>query len=433
MTTVADVTATPASGLIHIDALLQQGPGWNWVAPARNTLLYTFSLADPHAADIGSIYTGATSAFNTAQQAAAAQVLARVSQITGIGFQVTADGAAADIHFSNADLRGGTTTGFASTSWTYNYTSGNVITSYTADAWVYLDNAEFAVSNAAPSTGSTGFEVLLHEVGHALGLKHPFEGTVTLPADDDDTAHTLMSYTHDGGPHADYAPYDVAALRFLYGGDGLGGALGDGSAGDWLTGTAAAERLQGGPGDDRLDGGGSIDTAVYVRTRADYRVETGVGSIAVQALAGDEGIDQLSSIERLAFADGGLAFDLDGHAGTTARLLGLLFGPAFVRNEAAAGLGLRLLDGGMTPPALMQAALEIRLGSGFSHGALVDLLFDSLFGAPPDAAGRLFWVAQLQGGVFNDASLALAAASLDLNDQHIGLAGLLETGLGYGF
>ena len=79
------------------------------------------------------------------------------SQITGIGFQVTADGAAADIHFSNADLRGGTTTGFASTSWTYNYTSGNVITSYTADAWVYLDNAEFAVSNAAPSTGSTGF------------------------------------------------------------------------------------------------------------------------------------------------------------------------------------------------------------------------------------------------------------------------------------
>ena len=433
MTTVADVTATPRSGLNHIDALLEQGPGWNWVAPARNTLRYTFSLADPNASDLGSNYTGAISAFNLAQQAAAVQVLERVSQITGINFQASPDAATADIHFSNADLRGGTTTGFASTRWSYNYTSDNVITSYSADAWVYLDSVEFATSNAAPSVGSTGFEVLLHEVGHALGLKHPFEGTVRLPTDDDDTAHTLMSYTHDGGPHADYAPYDVAALRFLFGGDGLGGALGDGSAGDWLTGTAAAERLQGGPGDDRLDGGGGIDTAVYVRPRADYRVDTGAGSLAVQALAGDEGRDVLSGIERLAFADRGLAFDLDGHAGTTARLLGLLFGPAAVHNEAAAGLGLRLLDDGMTPLALMQAALEIRLGSGFSHGSLVDLLFDGLFGAPPDADARTFWVGQLQGGAFSDASLALAAAALDLNDQHIGLAGLMDAGLGYGF
>mgnify|MGYP002139402518 CR=1 FL=1 len=31
-------------------------------------------------------------------------------------------------------------------------------------------------------------------------------------AADDDTAHTLMSYTHEGGPYSDYAPFDVAAL-----------------------------------------------------------------------------------------------------------------------------------------------------------------------------------------------------------------------------
>jgi serralysin len=135
-----------------------------------------------------------------------------------------ADAATADIHFSNADLRGGTTTGFAS-KLVLQLHQRNVITSYSADAWVYLDNVEFAGRTAAPSVGSAGFEVLLHELGHAMGLKHPFEGSVVLPDAQDDTAHTLMSYDRDGAVHSDYSPYDVAALQFLYGGDGLGGRM----------------------------------------------------------------------------------------------------------------------------------------------------------------------------------------------------------------
>ena len=96
MSTVAEVTATPASGLNHIDALMEQGPGWNWLTPARNTLMYTFSLADPRAADQGTNYTGTASAFNASQQAATAQALARLTQITGIRFQATTDASAAD-------------------------------------------------------------------------------------------------------------------------------------------------------------------------------------------------------------------------------------------------------------------------------------------------------------------------------------------------
>jgi hypothetical protein len=36
---------------------------------------------------------------------------------------------------------------------------------------------------------------LIHELGHALGLKHPFDDTPTLPANKDNGLYTVMSYT----------------------------------------------------------------------------------------------------------------------------------------------------------------------------------------------------------------------------------------------
>lgn len=440
MATVTDVTTPPSSGLAHIDALLAAGPGWNWLLPARETLRYTFALDGARAQDVGSAIAAAPSAFNAAQQAAAVQALQRLSEITGIRFEAVERGADADLHLATADVRGAGVTGLTSTRWSYSYSDDTVV-AYEADAWIYLDNAEFAADNGQPVAGSPGYQVLLHELAHALGLKHPFEGGTVLDAGDDHTALTLMSYTPLGGPYDDYRPYDLAALRFLYGGDGLGGALGHGSAGRVLTGTARADtigggdgddRLAGGDGDDVLSGGGGIDRAVFTGARDDFDVRRdGGGAIEVQARAGTAGLDRLHGVERLVFDDRALAFDLDGDAGTTARFLGAVFGPDAVANQLYAGIGLAELAAGRDEASLMGLALEARLGPGYDHAALVTLLYTNVAGVAPGPVELAHWTGTLAAGTYSELSLALMAAALDLNAANIDLVGLAADGLAY--
>lgn len=72
------------------------------------------------------------------------------------------------------------------------------------------------VLDAGWSALPNGSQIALHEIGHALGLKHPFEGKTLLNPDEDNTGNTVMSYT---GTTTDYSlkTYDIIVLQSIYG------------------------------------------------------------------------------------------------------------------------------------------------------------------------------------------------------------------------
>ena len=69
--------------------------------------------------------------------------------------------------------------------------------------------------------GSHGYRSLIHEIGHALGLKHPHDGSLNLSPEWDNTVNTVMSYNKTAIGQGTLMPLDVAALQSMYGASNL--------------------------------------------------------------------------------------------------------------------------------------------------------------------------------------------------------------------
>lgn len=208
------LTATTLSPDYYIqDILHQPNVRWNGSSPLRTAVNVTYSFPATLPSDFSSGVSN-FQPFTEAQKTAARQVLANISTYANITF-TEVSGSAGQIRFATTN-QGGDSAG--QTDW--HSLNGAVLTR--ADVALANDQS----SNTSPTSGTYGYETLIHEIEHALGLKHPGNYNVGgggneppyLPTSQDASQFTVMTYNNaTQGYDKSSMVFDVAALQYYYG------------------------------------------------------------------------------------------------------------------------------------------------------------------------------------------------------------------------
>ena len=420
--------------------LLAHFTSWNDMSGQPAPVTFSFATDIP----AGSV------AFSAPQQASSRLALAAWDSVSGLSFVEVPDmagGAGIDLRFRLDPM-----------------SAINVLGQSSLPPWgdVALNVALFRGDSLAPSATRIGFQTLLHEIGHGLGLSHPAPGTANA------AANTLMIDTLGrGAPARAPLPWDREAVQTLYGTpeaeaalglrwswDGaLAAVRGQGTTGDdLLTGTAnrdalfgAAGRdlLQGGQGDDLLapgagddvvDGGAGWDVLRLDTSRSALRLDP-----AGQADSAD-GRDRFTGIEVIEMLDGSIQLTRGGVVGGLVGLYKAAFGRApdagglafwastwkldpdithvaanFLRSAEfrdGPGLAARFAALGEMQPAGDEAAalawlagradIHARFTDGIwvadADALLVARMYDLALGRVPDEVGFRFWLGHVQDG-----------------------------------
>ena len=295
---------------------------------------------------------------------------------------------------------------------------------------VFLNSQGNSVGNLTPSDGRYAALTLIHELGHALGLKHPFttvdatgnlDGGPALPAVEDVTKWSVMSYNDSpANYHLKYSPFDIAALQYLYGPskqvqtddtfvlrsdttnfiwDGGGVDTIDGSSqskpitlflepGYWgFIGDKAS--LISSAGQITIDFGTVIEKAIggsgndYLTGNAANNVLLGgLGNDVLKGMAGDDTIDGGAGIDTAVYSHNKADYTISKAAGV------------FTVNDK---LGIDGVDTVLNTERLQFADVSVAFDINGVAGQCYRL-YQSTFNRIPDLAGLGYWIAGMDSG-----------------------------------
>lgn len=200
-----------------------------------------------------------------------------------------------------------------------------------------------------------------------------------------------------------------------------------GERGEKVLGTALADTVYGGKGNDAIDGGAGIDKVVFAGKRADYTVVSGAAGYTVTGSLGMDGTDTLVNVERIEFADKSMALDIEGTGGQVYRL----YQAAFNRAPDAGGLGFHMSVIDKHGVSLLADAQSFIDSAEFkqtygsvSNEQFVTLLYANVLHREPDAAGFKFHVDLLNAHIIGRADdLLVFSESAENKSALIGIIG----------
>jgi serralysin len=215
-------TTINPSGNQDIDGLLN---GYSW-----STVNLTYSFPTGISEYNGYAFINGFQAFNAAQQTAVARIIDNINSVSGLNITRTT-GAGASIRYAEAnsiDYGDGLGTHTVATA-EGNPPDPNTAAYRIGDTWFNHTNYD------TPNIGSYAYSTIIHETGHALGLKHGHvsqgaHGSTfpALPANHNSFEYSVMTYSQyvgdnpNNGDNAVNHPTslmqdDIIALQYMYG------------------------------------------------------------------------------------------------------------------------------------------------------------------------------------------------------------------------
>lgn len=286
---------------------------WNVEAPLGTSVVVTYSFPDKQNSYDTPDKPG-FAGFSDSHIAYIEQALTTWGNASGINFLRVPEMIGGDIQMAMFDMTGyENSVGNQLSGWGY-YPQYRY-TEYVDDAWllenthhniggdIFLNANFYQADSTTMAPGIRGYSILLHEIGHAIGLKHPFEGDPVIDDTYDNGYYTIMSYDRSRSTTS-LGTLDVEATKLLYGTTDLQAR--------WVAKFRAVEQTGTNDGEWLL--GRDINDIIYakggddiIRTKeGNDRIYDGFGADTVDAGAGNDTIFAGAGADSF---DGGLGRD----------------------------------------------------------------------------------------------------------------------------
>lgn len=416
-----------ATGDIRIDALLEPGRislAYNHQPGTAAVISYSFLRQGPSDYAVDDFRM-----LDAGQQAAVRSALAEISSQIGVTFREVEQGGL--LQYGLYSGRPGVPKSPDHKAESLTRDGGSVV-------WF-----NWLVPETANLASGYGRQLLVHETGHTLGLKHPgqhsqYDKGPYLPIELATAANTIMAY--DGGDTEHFGAFDILSLHYLYGSPGnpatstvtltanqsttYGSYFNDVISFDWRSYSGAYSPL--------VNGLAGHDELTINASYKGVSIKPGQTSVLYNKDGGNFGAVYLQNVERVHFSDRSLALDTEGVAGQAYRL----YQAAFDRTPDKSGLGYWLgkLDAGaslyeVAAGFVVSAEFKALNGSAPAPQALVASLYGHVLGRTAEQAGLDYWTSQLQSGALDAAGL-LASLS-ESAENRVLVSGQIAQGIEY--